>query len=41
MAFWLYAATAALTLIVALVAADITGVFNSKNHFDVDGKVGG
>ncbi|GAB7361157.1 hypothetical protein MBLNU230_g1190t1 [Neophaeotheca triangularis] len=38
MAFWLYAATAALTLIVALVAADITGVFNSKNHFDVDGK---
>lgn len=39
MASWLYGATAALVLVIALLAADVMGLFNNKNHFVVNGKV--
>jgi 3-dehydrosphinganine reductase len=40
MALGFYWATGALCVFIAVLAADIMGVFSSKNHFEIDGRVG-
>ena len=39
MAIGLFWATVCLCFFVALLALDIMGLFNRKNHFEVDGRV--
>ena len=39
MALGLYTAIACLCLFLAILAADIMGIFAWKNHFEVDGRV--
>ena len=40
MALGLYTAVACLCIFLAVLAADIMGIFSRKNYFDVDGRVG-
>lgn len=39
MALGLFWATVALSILIAVLAADIMGLFGGGNHFDVDGRV--
>ena len=39
MALGLVIATICLGVVIAILAVDIMGIFSSKNHFEVDGRV--